>query len=424
MVMYMLGYMVFTANFIQFSADQLRDAPTRCCVLFLHTLLWTNSLSKTVAISAFIQHTNQTAIILSLRPLVRVSQFRIYILLASLLLILLSSIIIFLVAQWKHKWFATDKIKGNPYKLLFKVLLFALKYKSPITRSAFTFCEDELPSRIDFSKIRYGGPYSTDQVEDVKVLLNILKILFSLGPVFFLENSCDIVSTSRHIKIHYFKFHLKSSILSPDLLSSVIIILTLPTHVFLIKPLWERYVPTLVPNFFKRIGFSIFTLIIFFLVYLLYDGIAYDYDSNYNSVFEYCTTSNSSAVLNWNIVHIPRGYLLVIRTFLSALSHMLLYIGVWELICSQCPQNMKGLLFGLLFSIRACFRLLSIILLVPFVINWRATIISCRTGYNILCISVGIATLMLYGVCAKKYKYRKRDDICNVYKFAEDYYSK
>ena len=424
MVMYMIGYMAFTANFIQFSADQLRDAPTRCCVLFLHMLLWTNSLSKTVAISAFIQHTNQTVAILSLRPLLRTTQFHIYTLLASFLLILLSSIIILLVAQWKHKWFVTDKIRGNPYKLLFKVLLFALKHKSPIRRSAFTFCEDELPSRIDFSKRRYGGPYSTDQVEDVKVLLNILKILFSLGPVFFLENACDIVSTSRHIKIHYFKFHLKSSILSPDLLSSVIIILTLPTHVFLIKPLWERYVPTLVPNFFKRIGFSIFTLIIFFLVYLLYDGIAYDYDSNYNSVFEYCTTSNSSALLNWNIVHIPRGYLLVICTFLSALSHMLLYIGVWEFILSQSPQNMKGLLFGLLFSIRACFRLLSIILLVPFVINWRATIISCRTGYNILCISVGIATLMLYGVCAKKYKYRKRDDICNVYKFAEDYYSK
>ena len=424
MVMYTLGYMAFTANFIQFSADQLRDAPTRCCVLFLHMLLWTNSLSKTVAISAFIQHTNQTVAILSLRPLLRTTQFHIYTLLASLLLILLSSIIILLVAQWKHKWFVTDKIRGNPYKLLFKVLLFALKHKSPIRRSAFTFCEDELPSRIDFSKRRYGGPYSTDQVEDVKVLLNILKILFSLGPVFFLENASDIVSTSRHIQIQYFKLHLKSSILSPDLLSSVIIVLTLPTHVFLIKPLWERYAPTLVLNFFKRIGFSIFTLIIFFLVYLLYDGIAYDYGSNYNSVFEYCTTTNSSAVLNWNIVHIPRGYLLIIRTFLSALSHMLLYISVWEFILSQSPQNMKGLLFGLLFSIRACFRLLSIILLVPFVINWRATIISCRTGYNILCISVGIATLMLYGVCAKKYKYCKRDDICNVYKFAEDYYSK
>ena len=201
-------------------------------------------------------------------------------------------------------------------------------------------------------------------------------------------------------------------------------VVTLPVHVFLIKPLCERYAPTLVPNFFKRIGFSIFTLIIFFLVYLLYDGIAYDYDSNYNSVFEYCTTSNSSAVLNWNIVHIPRGYLLIVRTFLSALSHMLLYISVWEFILSQSPQYMKGLLFGLLFSIRACFRLLSIILLVPFVIKVRSTTISCRTGYNILCISVGIATLMLYGVFAKKYKCRKRDDTCNVYKFAEDYYSK
>ena len=163
-----------TTKLFQFSADQLHDAPTRCCVLFLHMLLWTNSLSKTVAICTFIQHTNQTAVILSLQPLVRARQFRTYKLLASLLLILLSSIIILLVAQWKHEWFVTDKIRGNPYKLLIIVLLFALKHKSPIRGSASMFCVDKLLSRIDFSK-RCGGPYSTDQVEDFKVLLNIQK---------------------------------------------------------------------------------------------------------------------------------------------------------------------------------------------------------------------------------------------------------
>ena len=83
---------------------------------------------------------------------------------------------------------------------------------------------------------------------------------------------------------------------------------------------------------------------------------------------------------------------------------------------------MKGLLFGLLFAIRAFFQSLSIVLLVPFIYHWKSTILECRTGYSLLNVSVGIVTLMLFGVCARKYKYRKRDDICNVYKFAEDYY--
>ena len=38
-VTYILGYTIYTANFIQFSADRLRVAPTWCCVLFLHMLL-------------------------------------------------------------------------------------------------------------------------------------------------------------------------------------------------------------------------------------------------------------------------------------------------------------------------------------------------------------------------------------------------
>ena len=124
------------------------------------------------------------------------------------------------------------------------------------------------------------------------------------------------------------------------------------------------------------------------------------------------------------IVHNLQLYLTILLTILLALYQMLLYISVWELICSQSPQNMKGLLFGLLFAIRTFFPSLSV-LLVPFIFHWKSTILECRTGYSLfLNVSFGIVTLMLFGVCARKYKYRKRDDICNVYKFAEDYYSK
>ena len=193
---------------------------------------------------------------------------------------------------------------------------------------------------------------------------------------------------------------------------------------FFIKPLWEKCAFTLTLNYFKRIGLSIFTRTIFFVMYLLYDGLAYEYDSNHYGLFKYCTTSNSSSILNLSIVYIPQEYMLILQTNLFALSHVLLYISVWELIRSQSLENMKGFLSGLLFAIRAFFQSLSVLLLVPIVYHWKSTILGCRTGYSLLNLSVGIVTLMLFGVCARKYRYRKRDDICNVYKFAEDYYSK
>jgi hypothetical protein len=52
--------------------------------------------------------------------------------------------------------------------LIYKVIKFAIVTKHPQCRSAFTYCEDELPSRIDFGKNKYGGPFTTEQVEDIK----------------------------------------------------------------------------------------------------------------------------------------------------------------------------------------------------------------------------------------------------------------
>ena len=46
------------------------------------------------------------------------------------------------------------------------------------------FCEDKLPSRFDFGKSKYGGPFTTEQVEDVKTFLrmSVILIFCSLFP--------------------------------------------------------------------------------------------------------------------------------------------------------------------------------------------------------------------------------------------------
>ena len=415
-VLYLLGYLLFSANFIQFSTDQLRDAPTKCSVIFLYAMLWSNSFSKTISATKNFDWSINATVTSNLEPYITTKLSSVCIALILFGLTFLLSVIAILVIQWKRKWFLTDKIRGNPYRLVVKVLLFALRHKSPIRRSAFTFCENEPPSRFDFSKRRYGGPYTTEQVEDVKVLLNIVKLLVSLGPVFLLDYSANLSSINFNILVD----HLDPFILSPGVLSQVIIFLTIPFYVFLLKPLLERCVPKLLPNFFKRMGLSIFFLTMFFIVYLLYDGFAY---SSKSSMFENCS-KNRSSILNKSYVYIPQGYLTILQATLLALSHILLNISVWEFICCQSPQHMKGLSFGLSLAIRAFMQFLAAIILVPFAYYWKPHVIGCRTGYSLLHILVGTVTIALFGLTAKRYKYRKRDDICNVYQFAEDYYSK
>ena len=40
----------------------------------------------------------------------------------------------------------------NPFRFVFNVVRYAIKTKQPTCRSAFTYCEDDLPSRINFDK--------------------------------------------------------------------------------------------------------------------------------------------------------------------------------------------------------------------------------------------------------------------------------
>ena len=113
--------------------------------------------------------------------------------------IVLSIVVVTAVHKKKH-WFSTEHSSTNPYLLVWRVLKFAAQHQKPIRQSAFTYCETGYPSRLDFGKLRYGGPFTMEQVEDVKTLFNILKVLLCLAPVFFLENC----TTHRHHE-HFFQ---------------------------------------------------------------------------------------------------------------------------------------------------------------------------------------------------------------------------
>ena len=103
------------------------------------------------------------------------------------ILTLLCTPILLVLACWKRHWFYIKPDLRNPYKVVVKVLNFVRKHKHPLCRSAFTYSDADLPSRIDFAKQRFGGPYTTEQVEDVKTFLRILLLLVSVGSVFALE---------------------------------------------------------------------------------------------------------------------------------------------------------------------------------------------------------------------------------------------
>ena len=70
---------------------------------------------------------------------------------------------------------------SSPIKLIVQVLNYARKHKFPERRSAFTYWEDECPSRIDLGKDKYGGPFTVEEVENVKTVFKLLPLIICIS---------------------------------------------------------------------------------------------------------------------------------------------------------------------------------------------------------------------------------------------------
>ena len=82
-----------------------------------------------------------------------------------------------LCQQWLDR---THKVT-NPIKLIIQVLNYTRKHRYPERRSAFTYIDEEQPTRMDYGKEKFGGPFTEEEVEDVKTVLRLLPLVISLS---------------------------------------------------------------------------------------------------------------------------------------------------------------------------------------------------------------------------------------------------
>ena len=88
--------------------------------------------------------------------------------------------------------------------------------------------------------------------------------------------------------------------------------------------------------------------------------------------------------------------LATIQYILLSLSNMLIYIALYEFICSQSPHSMKGLLIGLVFAIKGLFYVIAASLALPFALAMDNTHISCGVSYYVMNAGVGVVAVLVY----------------------------
>ena len=84
----------------------------------------------------------------------------------------------FCIIMCCKRWFYDQREVRNPLLLVARVMCYARKATYDPFQSAFTINKDP-PPRLDLAKMRYGGPFTTSQVENVKTFYRLAMVLIS-----------------------------------------------------------------------------------------------------------------------------------------------------------------------------------------------------------------------------------------------------
>ncbi len=401
-----VGYGCFQANVVQFGIDQLTDASTDEVISFINWYAWSYVSSGT-----FVNLISEC-----------VGSQEKYIV-PSLLCVSLS--IVLVLTFWYDGALIKEPVTQNPFKLIYRVLKYALNHKYPERRSAFTYCEDERPSRLDFGKHKYGGPFTTEQVEDVKIFFGILGMSLSVSAVFDMTDENDFqVYLLKGVQTNQVTFtKCMQRFLFTDTYY-IAVTLLIPLNEIIIYPLFHRCTPSI-----KRHWKVYFGMIIQIVRYVLLVTLLTVFRKSFvetnglpANVTSLCTTFQES--FNDNVY--AYGVYSSIPELLSAISYMLIIIGVTEFLCAQVPYSMKGLMVGIFYGSLVLFLVLNKGIFTLKSPSWNfGTISICGFWYLLIKIFFLLVTVALSPLASLCYKKRKRDDVLpNEQIFAEQYYSK
>ena len=292
------------------------------------------------------------------------------------------------------KWLIIEPNCPQSLKTIYQVLKFAAKHKAPLNRSALTYWEEDVPSRMDLGKSRYGGPFTTEEVEDVKTFF---KIIIFLLPVFFVvlgwqpihHVPIDGLSVCTAQLVYNFFFH-----------PLVWVLITTVLKEFVLFPLFRDKLPSIK----KCIGIASFIVLLVQVGSLILNLVA---------VFH-----QASNVYNW---------LNVIWCVLSGFILQFLLTKVFEFSCAQSPYHMRGLLCG--YTALLCFAALGIGQAMFDMLHYSARFRDKAYSPVIqssFAFVVGLIGFILYCIVAAWYKNRVRDEAYSYYcqSVVEDVFSR
>ena len=393
-------------NAVSFGTDQMPGASSDEISAFIHWFVW--ALYSGIASGVLINLVSCSGFNGDEANLV-----------SMLFVVAISSVAVCLDFLFR-KWLIVEPVSQNPLKTVLRVLKYAATHNRPARRSALTYWEDEIPSRMNLGKSKYGGPFTTEQVENVKTFFRLLAISIAVIVFLYPLNLC--ISTLDYFYAHFQL--LRSLAFNEECYNtrqgpfSLVIMLGFPLYEFAIYPLTRNWIPSTL----KRVGLSALCTIIVASIALSVDMVVHSHTNatmSLECMFVANTTSSSTVSINYLWVGIPLSIIMGIET-------LTLFVSLFEFICAQTPYDMKGLIVGLGFCAVALSEALVGATLIPWVLAWPRppTYPTCAFWFYLFVILVTVVSLVIFCIVAKWYKKRERNELLHQQRFVEDFYDK
>ena len=366
-ILEVIGYCCFRSNIIQFNFDQLigASADKLSAVIYWHSL--------STLIVYVIDEVGSC--------LIKKQQFLIVCYMISGVAMCTVIVSNFL---FKH-WLDTTPNIANPIKLISKVLNYARRNKNPKSRSALTYWEEDYPSRLDLGKEKYGGPFSEEEVENVKTVLRLIPLFIStVGFIFAHELKLF------HVSYEISQF-ISCFVIYESLYSSIAILFIL----LLLSQMFRKYISSML----KRIGLGL----VFALTVQLYYVIMFA-----------CKDYFQLNTLSYKAIIFPE--------ILYGVSFALILPTSLEFTIAQSPHEMKGLMVGMWFASYGFGYAFNIIGMYLF--KCEDDIICQSLFYYVYISVVVLIILIVFLVLAKRYKLRVRENEVNIHVIAEEHYER
>ena len=299
----------------------------------------------------------------------------------------------------------------SPLKTAFKVLNYVRKTKYPERRSALTYIDEEEPSRLDYGKHKFGGPFTEEEVEDVKTFLRtgVFFVVILIGTLFL-----DGYNSLIHAQIIPSTADTRSCVESlTELAIYSTAVIMIPVYRLIFFPLIRNKLP----NYLKRVGAGLLLVFISTLLDLTLDTIGHTLSNSTQCMFD---TSSVPA----NTLPIS-PYWLLIRDLVIGLGYLLIFVNLTEVFLAQIPISLRGTTIGIgMIMVAIGHTIRSGIILILSQLELNKVTPSCGFYYYLVQSILIMLGLILFVIAAKRYKLRERERHVNIQAIVEEHYER